>query len=300
MSKEEKCGFVSLIGAPNAGKSTLINALIGEKLAIVTHKAQTTRLRLRAVANRQKSQIIFIDTPGIFEASKRFERALIDEAWAGAGDGDFLLFLFDASKPISEKVEHILEKIKKINKKIFLILNKIDLVKKEKLLEISKALHEKYNFEKSFMISALKNDGVEELLEYLACSVPPGKWMYPEEQIADIPLRLLAAEITREVLFLRLHQELPYAISVETEKWKESKKEIHIHQTIYVSRKGQKAIVLGAGGETIKQIGTGARLKMKKAFGKKVNLFLFVKHRENWQDDPQRYASLGLSFPKER
>lgn len=294
----ERCGFVALLGAPNAGKSTLINALVGSKVSIVTPKVQTTRARITAIAMHSQAQIVFIDTPGIFNKTKqRLEKAMVAAAWSGAEDADLRVLLVDAERGIDGNTRGIIEGIKKAKMKAVLVLNKIDLVARESLLSLADNLDKEGVFTEVFMLSALQGDGVTDLLAAVAGKIPEGPWHYPKDQLADISQRLLAAEITREKLFLQLHQELPYAATVETEAWKEVKGgALRIEQVIYVRRGTQKAIVLGKGGQQIKQIGAEARAEMMEIFGVTVHLFLFVKVREKWQDDPERYREMGLGY----
>ena len=294
----ERCGFVALLGAPNAGKSTLTNALVGSKVSIVTPKVQTTRARITAIAIHGNAQIVFVDTPGIFAKTKqRLEKAMVAAAWSGAEDADIRAVLVDADRGMDGNTRAIIAGLKKAGMKAILVINKIDLVRRENLLALAEKLHGEGVFEEVFMISALKGDGVAALLAALAVMLPTGPWHYPEDQLADISERLLAAEITREKLFLRLHQELPYAATVETESWKTLRGgDLRIEQVIYVRRDTQKAIVLGKGGQQIKQIGAEARAEMSELFGCKVHLFLFVKVRDNWQDDPERYREMGLDY----
>jgi GTP-binding protein Era len=294
----ERCGFVALLGAPNAGKSTLTNALVGSKVSIVTPKVQTTRARITAIAMHGQAQIVFVDTPGIFNKTKqRLEKAMVAAAWSGAEDADLRVLLVDAERGIDGNTRGIIEGMKKAKMKAVLVLNKIDLVARESLLALADSLDKEGVFTEVFMLSALQGDGVADLLAAVAGKIPEGPWHYPEDQLADIPERLLAAEITREKLFLQLHQELPYAATVETEAWKEVKGgALRIEQVIYVRRGTQKAIVLGKGGQQIKQIGAEARAEMMEIFGVTVHLFLFVKVREKWQDDPERYREMGLDY----
>mgnify|MGYP006272091827 CR=1 FL=1 len=296
---QERCGFVALIGAPNAGKSTLINALVGAKVAIVSRKVQTTRALVRGIALEGQTQIIFVDTPGIFAPKRRLDRAMVTAAWGGAGDADAIALLVDAGRHIDEELEAILAKLPDIRKPKFLVLNKIDTVQKETLLELAAKLNEKLAFDATFMISALKEHGVDTLRSKLAELMPEGPWLYPEDQVSDAPLRSFAAEITREKIFERLHDELPYQITVETEQWKEMPDgSARIEQTIFVTRDGQKKIVIGEQGRMLKSIGTAARKEIMEAAETKVHLFLFVKVRENWADDPERYREMGLEFPR--
>jgi GTPase len=295
-----RCGFVALIGAPNAGKSTLLNALVGSKVTIVSRKVQTTRALIRGIAVEGDAQLIFVDTPGIFAPKRRLDRAMVTTAWGGAHDADLVGVLIDARKGLDEEAEAVLDRLAEVKQPKLLILNKVDVVPKETLLTLAKAANDKAAFEATFMISALKGDGVADLKTWLAKRVPEGPWHYPADQMSDAPLRQLAAEITREKLFERLHQELPYHSTVETEVWKELRKgDIRIEQTIYVERESQRKIVIGKGGATIKAIGEAARKEIAEVAEAKVHLFLFVKVREGWGEDPERYRAMGLEFPKE-
>ncbi|HWE79522.1 MAG TPA: GTPase Era [Pseudolabrys sp.] len=295
-----RCGFVALIGAPNAGKSTLINALVGSKVTIVSHKVQTTRALIRGITVTGQSQLIFVDTPGIFTPKRRLDRAMVTTAWSGAHDADLVGVLIDARKGLDEENDAILERLSEVKQPAILILNKVDVVAKEALLTLTKAANEKARFETTFMISALTGDGVADLKRWLAERVPPGPWLYPPDQMSDAPIRQLAAEITREKLFERLHQELPYHATVETEQWKDLRGgDVRIEQTIYVERESQRKIVLGKGGAAIKAIGESARRELAGILEVKVHLFLFVKVRQGWGDDPERYRAMGLEFPKE-
>ena len=295
-----RAGFVALIGAPNAGKSTLLNALIGAKIAIVTPKVQTTRSRVVGIAIEGASQIIFVDTPGIFAPKRRLDRAMVAAAWAGVANADEVVLLVDAARGVTDEVTRIIDGLKGLGEKaggVVLALNKVDAVERGKLLTLSAELNASYPFRETFMISALTGDGVEDLKRALAARLPEGPWLYPEDQLADIPQRLLAAEITREKLFLKLRQELPYAATVETESWKEQKDgSLRLDQVIYVQRPGHKGIILGKGGAMIKSIGADARAELEQIFERKVHLFLFVKVREKWLDDPERYRAMGLDY----
>lgn len=293
-----RCGFVALIGAPNAGKSTLLNTLVGTKVAIVSPKVQTTRSRVLGIATEGQAQIVFVDTPGIFKPRRRLDRAMVAAAWAGAAEGDLVLLLVDASlKGVREETRGIVEKLAQTQRQAILILNKIDAVRREVLLALASDLNASGVFSDTFMISALTGDGVDDLRRALADRLPEGPWLFPEDQVSDMPMRLLAAEITREKLFLRLQQELPYAVAVETESWEEQEDgSVRISQIIYVQRDGQKAIVLGRGGQMIKAIGTAARLELEEITEQRVHLSLFVKVRENWLDDPARYSVWGLDY----
>jgi GTP-binding protein Era len=295
-----RCGFIALIGAPNVGKSTLINALVGSKVAIVSHKVQTTRALLRGIATEGEAQLVLVDTPGIFAPKRRLDRAMVTNAWAGAHDADVVAVLLDAKRGLDEESAAVLNKLAAVPRPKLLLINKIDLVEKAVLLTLAKAANERVPFAATFMISALSGDGVADLKRWLAAQAPPGPWHYPEDQITDAPLRQLAAEITREKLYLRLHQELPYQSTVETEVWKEVKGgAVRIEQTIYVTRESQRKIVLGKGGQTIKAIGADARREIADMIEAPVHLFLFVKVRQRWGDDPERYREIGLEFPKE-
>lgn len=292
------CGFVSIIGAPNAGKSTLINTLVGAKVSIVSPKVQTTRTRVMGIVNQEKTQIIFVDTPGIFAPKKRLDRAMVASAWAGVKDAEIILLIVDAGRgSINDESRAIIEKLQKQERKAVLILNKIDLLEKEKLLNLAAEMNAVGIFTDIYMISARTGDGVERLRNDLAAKMPEGPWMFAEDQISDMPLRLLAAEITREKIFLQLKEELPYAITVETETWEEfDNGSVKISQVVYVMRDSQKAIVLGKGGQQIKKIGASSRKDLEEILERRVHLSLFVKVRENWADDPERYNAWGLDF----
>jgi GTP-binding protein Era len=295
-----RCGFVALIGAPNVGKSTLINALVGAKVSIVTPKVQTTRTLVRGIAIEGPAQLIFVDTPGIFSPRRRLDRAMVGTAWGSTQDADLVALLIDSKKGIKDDDEAVLDALGDVRPVKALVLNKVDLIDKPSLLTLTQKLNERVNFAATFMISALSGYGVADLRSWFAARVPPGPWLYPEDQISDAPLRQLAAEITREKLYLRLHQELPYQSTVETEVWKELKDgAVRIEQTIYVERESQRSIVLGKGGQAIRAIGAAARLDIAAAIEQPVHLFLFVKVREGWGDDPERYREMGLEFPKE-
>ncbi len=290
-------GFVALIGATNVGKSTLINRLVGAKVSIVTHKVQTTRALVRGIVIHDRCQIVFVDTPGFFTPKRRLDRAMVSTAWNGARDADIVLVVVDAEKGLDEKTEEILASLPKIKQEKILVINKVDAVARPSLLELSAKLNEGHQFSQTFMVSALKGSGCNDLLDYLAKKLPEGPWYYPEDQISDMPMRQLAAEITREKLYLRLHNELPYASTVETESWEErADGSVKINQIIYVEREGQKKIVLGAKGETIKAIGQAARKELMEILQQKVHLFLFVKVRKSWGDDPERYREMGLDY----
>jgi len=295
-----RCGFVALIGAPNVGKSTLINSIVGAKVAIVSHKVQTTRTLLRGIATAGEAQLVFIDTPGIFAPRRRLDRAMVAGAWSGAGDADLVGVLVDAGRGLDADTAALLERLAPAQQRKILIVNKIDLVEKPTLLALVKDATARAPFAATFMVSALTGDGVLDLKRWLAAEVPPGPWHYPEDQLTDAPLRQLAAEITREKLYLRLHQELPYQSTVETNAWKELKDgSARVEQTIYVERESQRKIVLGKGGQTIKAIGADARREIAQMAEQPVHLFLFVKVREAWGEDPERYREMGLEFPRE-
>lgn len=295
-----RCGFVALIGAPNVGKSTLVNALVGSKVTIVSRKVQTTRALIRGIAIEGNAQIILVDTPGIFAPRRRLDRAMVSTAWSGAHDADLVCVLLDAKSGIDEEANAILAKLETVAHPKILVLNKVDLVQREKLLALSQVANERMRFEHTFMISALSGDGVADLRQTLAKLVPDGPFLYPEDQMSDAPMRHLAAEITREKIYSHLHQELPYQSTVETDSWADRKDgSIRIEQTIFVERESQRKIVLGKGGATIKSIGAQARKEIAEIMEVPVHLFLFVKVRENWGDDPDRYREMGLEFPKE-
>ncbi|MCP1969377.1 GTPase Era [Bradyrhizobium elkanii] len=295
-----RCGFVALIGAPNVGKSTLVNALVGSKVTIVSRKVQTTRALIRGIVIEGNAQIILVDTPGIFAPRRRLDRAMVSTAWSGAHDADLVCVLLDAKSGLDEEANAILAKLETVAHPKILVLNKVDLVQREKLLALAQAANERMRFEHTFMISALSGDGVVDLRQTLAKLVPAGPFLYPEDQMSDAPMRHLAAEITREKIYSHLHQELPYQSTVETDSWTDRKdKSIRIEQTIFVERESQRKIVLGKGGATIKSIGAQARAEIAEIMGVPVHLFLFVKVRENWGDDPDRYKEMGLEFPKE-
>jgi GTP-binding protein Era len=297
---ETRCGFVAIIGAPNAGKSTLVNRLVGTKVSIVSRKVQTTRSIVRGIAIVGRSQIVFVDTPGIFRPRRRLDRAMVETAWGGARDADLVSLMIDATRGIDDEVSNLLGKLDGVLHPKLLLLNKVDAVKRESLLVLADQANQAVTFERTFMISAKTGDGLDDLVAYLAQAVPPGPWLYPEDEVSDLPLRNLASEITREKLFERLHQELPYAATVETERWTEQKDgSVRIEQTIFVEREGQKKIVIGKGGETIKGISMAARAEIAAIVEHPVHLFLFVKVRENWADDPERYREMGVEFPKD-
>jgi GTP-binding protein Era len=301
---DTRCGFIALIGAPNAGKSTLINALVGEKVSIVTRKAQTTRSIVRGVMTKGEAQIVFVDTPGLFAPKRRLDRAMVASAWGAAKDADVLALMIDARKDarqssVSQETETILGGLSEIQKPRLLVLNKIDLTDRPILLGLAARLNAALAFDQTFMISATTGDGLDRLTERLIELMPPGPWLYPEDQIAEAPIRSLAAEITREKLIERLHDELPYQATVETDSWKDLPDgTARIEQTIFVTRESHRKIVLGEGGRTIKAIGTAARKDIADAHGANVHVFLHVKVRQNWLDDPERYRAMGLEFPK--
>lgn len=292
-----KCGFVAIIGAPNAGKSTLLNRMVGAKVAIVTHKVQTTRTRVTGIGLHENAQLVFIDTPGIFAPKRRLDRAMVSAAWKGSEDAETTLLLIDAKKGVDENVERILNGLKDAGRKAVLAINKIDTIKRESLLALVQNLNETELFEDTFLISALNGDGVDDLKGYLANLAPEGPWMYPEDQISDVTMRLLAAEITREKVYLRLHEELPYATTVETESWDEQPDgSVRIEQVIHVERDSQKGIVIGKGGRMLKQLGQMAREDMQENFDRRIHLFLHVRVTEKWADDKTMYEDMGLDF----
>ncbi len=296
---EKRCGFVALIGEPNAGKSTLLNRMVGAKVSIVTHKVQTTRARVRGIAIEGASQIVFVDTPGLFKPRRRLDRAMVASAWAGAGDADLVVLMIEAHRGMTDGVEAILTSLNQQvgGRSVALAINKIDRVRREELLALVQKMSDAYDFADVFLISAEKGDGVADLRAWLAERLPLGPWHYPEDQIADAPLRQIAAEITREKLTLRLHQELPYQLTVETENWEERKDgSARIEQIVYVMRDGHKGIVLGKRGETIKEVSTLARQDIAEMLERPVHLFLTIKTRENWQNEPERYREIGLDF----
>ena len=294
-----RAGFVALIGEPNAGKSTLLNQMVGAKVSIVTHKVQTTRARIRGIAMHDAAQIVFVDTPGIFRPRRRLDRSMVKAAWGGAADADIVLLLIEAHRGLTEGAKAIIESLKALDGRtpVGLVINKIDRVRAETLLALSAELNAAYPFVSTFMISAEKGYGCDGLRDWLAATLPESPWLYPEDQIADLPMRMIAAEITREKLTLRLHEEIPYQLTVETEAWEERKDgSAKVDQIVYVSRPGHKGIVLGKGGETIKAVGQAARVEMEEFMGRRVHLFLQVKVRENWLDEAERYTEMGLDF----
>ena len=297
---ESRCAFVAIIGAPNAGKSTLVNALVGAKVTIVTHKVQTTRTLVRGISIEGPSQIVLIDTPGIFQPRRRLERAMVQAAWGGAHDADRVVFIVDAQKGLDESASRILDRLSEVAQPKVLVINKVDKVKKEQLLELTTAINERQPFDQTFMIAALSGYGVADLKRYLARTAPLGPWHFPEDDISDAPMRSLAAEITREKLFERLHEELPYQSTVETTAWQERKDgSVRIEQTIIVERDSQRQIVLGKGGKAIKAISMASRTELTEILERPVHLFLIVKVREAWSEDPERYREMGLEFPKD-
>ena len=297
MIEEKRAGFIAVIGSPNAGKSTLINHLIGQKVTIVTRKVQTTRSVIRGICIHKESQLVFSDTPGIFEPKRRLDRAMVEAAWGSSSDADIILFLYDAQKSgIDNETNKILDELGQSRKKKILVLNKVDLVDNKTLLSLIKNFEAICSFDATFIISALTGEGSKEVLSYLAKNLPKGPWLYPEDEITDLPARLLAAEITREQIFMRLHQELPYATTVETEEWTERDDgAIVINQIIYLKKAGHKKIVIGKNGSMIKMLGKAARLEIEQILERSVHLFLFVKVREKWMDDPDRYKIWGLN-----
>jgi GTP-binding protein Era len=295
-----RCGFVALIGAPNVGKSTLVNALVGSKVTIVSRKVQTTRALIRGIVIENNAQLILVDTPGIFLPKRRLDRAMVSTAWSGAHDADLVCVLLDAKAGIDDEADAILTKVASVHHEKILVLNKIDLVPREKLLALVKAANDRLALARTFMVSALSGDGVDDLRRALGEMVPAGPYLYPEDQMSDAPMRYLAAEITREKIYQKLHQELPYQSTVETDSWTERKdRSVRIEQTIFVERESQRKIVLGKNGSTIKSIGAASRQEISEILDVPVHLFLFVKVRENWSDDPDRYREMGLEFPRE-
>ncbi len=301
MPENTRCGFVALVGAPNAGKSTLLNSLVGTKVSIVTHKAQTTRAQIRGVVTEGDGQIVFIDTPGIFAPKRRLDRAMVEAAWSGAGDADFVAFIVDAEKGLTAEIEALMEGLEKVPHPKVLVLNKVDLIKREKLLALAESVNARLKFEQTFMISALSGSGVSDFLAWALKRIPLGPWHFPEDQLTDLTLAITAAEVTREKLFLRIHDEIPYNATVETEKFTINKDgSYRIDQVVYVTRDTHKKIILGAGGQTIKSIGADSRRELMEIFEVPVHLFLFVKVREKWGDDPERYREMGLEYPHQK
>lgn len=294
-----RAGFVALIGEPNAGKSTLLNHMVGAKVSIVTHKVQTTRTRIRGVAMHGDAQIIFVDTPGLFRPRRRLDRAMVAAAWGGAADADIVVLLIEAHRGLTPGVEAIIESLQERaeGRRIVLAINKIDRVEAPQLLGLTQSMNDRFSFERTFLISASKGHGIDHLRDWLAAELPEGPWLYPEDQIADLPERMIAAEITREKLTLRLHQELPYQLTVETEAWEDRKDgSTRIDQVIYVARDGHKGIVLGRKGETAKAVGQAARAELEEFLGRRVHLFLEVKVRPGWLDEQERYRQIGLDW----
>ncbi len=301
---ETRCGYVSLIGEPNAGKSTLMNHLVGAKVSIVTHKVQTTRARIRGIAMEENAQLVFVDTPGLFQTRRNLDKAMVAAAWSGANDGDIVVLMIEAHRGITPGLEMILDGLEgRIHKKqrVILAINKIDMVKSEKLLALTKEMNDKYPFEETFMVSAEKGFGIKELRSYFAKNVPEGPWLYPEDQIADVPLRLIAAETTREKLMLRLHQELPYFLTVETVGWEQKKDgSVRIDQVVYVIRERHKGIALGPKGQTMKAVSIASRTELKNLVGSEVHLFIQVKVRPKWENEAERFTEMGLDFSDTR
>jgi GTPase len=294
---DTRSGFVALLGAPNAGKSTLVNQLVGAKVSIVTHKVQTTRALVRGIATHDKAQIVFVDTPGIFKPRRALDRAMVTTAWGGAKDADLVLVIIDAERGLKGDAMSIMEKLSEVRQPRILVLNKVDRVRPERLLELSSQANALASFDRTFMVSALTGSGCADILQYLSQALPLGPWYYPEDEISDLPMRQLAAEITREKLYLRLHEELPYASHVETERWEDRKDgSVRIEQVIYVERESQKKIVLGHKGDAIRSIGQASRTELAAILERPVHLFLFVKVRENWSNDPERYREIGLDY----
>jgi GTP-binding protein Era len=299
MPEHTRCGFIALVGAPNAGKSTLLNALVGQKVSIVTHKAQTTRAMIRGVVTEGDAQMVFIDTPGIFAPKRRLDRAMVGAAWTGAGDADFVALIVDAERGVTAEVEALLTGLENVNHPRVLVLNKIDLIPHERLLGLAETLNARLKFEATFMISATKGHGVKAFLDWAMTHIPEGPWHFPEDQLTDLTLAITAAEVTREKLFLRIHDEIPYNATVETEKFTiQPDGAYRIDQVIYVTRDTHKKIILGAGGQTIKAIGAESRKELMAMYEVPVHLFLFVKVREKWGDDPERYREMGLEWTK--
>ena len=292
-----RAGFVALMGPTNAGKSTLLNRLVGSKVAIVSHKVQTTRALVRGIAIFEETQVVFVDTPGLFKPKRRLDRAMVDTAWSGARDAECVCFVIDVRKGLSDIVEDALLHLRDVHQPKWLVLNKIDDMDQSELLPLIAAINEKLPFDETFPVSALTGEGCDAFIEALRRTMKPGPWLYPEDQLSDVPMRMLAAELTREKLYERLHEELPYVSHVVTEDWKTTPKGHRIEQTIYVERDSQKKIVLGKGGQTIKWISMNARKAISKAVDAPVHLFLFVKVRPNWASDPERYNEMGLDFP---
>jgi len=296
-----RAGFVAVVGMPNAGKSTLVNQLVGAKVTIVTPKAQTTRARILAICVEGSSQIVFVDTPGIFEPRRRLDRAMVAAAWSGAGDADEVMLVVDAAARVGEVIDRIVSGLRKAGRKAVLVLNKIDLIRRDKLLGLAQRFHAEGVFTDIFMVSALTGDGVADVRRVIAARLPQGPWLYPEDQLSDINDRLFAAEITREQLFLKLYQEVPYSLTVETEEWEEFRDgSVRIKQAILVERETQRAIVLGKGGQMVKTIGAAARAELEQHFARKVHLLLEVLVRANWAEDPEHYDAMGLEYEPDK
>jgi len=297
--EKTRCGFVALIGAPNAGKSTLVNRLVGTKVSIVSRKVQTTRSLVRGIAMVGVAQVVFVDTPGIFAPRRRLDRAMVDTAWGGAREADIVAVMIDAARGIDDDARKMLAKLAEVRHPKVLVLNKVDIVRRDSLLALTDEANKAATFERTFMLSAATGDGTDDFLAWLADQVPEGPWLYPADEVSDVPIRQLAAEVTREKLFERLHQELPYEATVETDQWTDQKDgSVRIEQTIFVTRDSQKKIVIGAAGQTIKAISMAARAEISEIAERPVHLFLFVKVRENWADDPERYRAMGIEFPR--
>ncbi len=297
MPENSRAGFVALIGAPNAGKSTLLNRFVGSKVSIVSHKVQTTRTKVLGVVIEDETQIVFVDTPGIFAPKRRLDRAMVRAAWDGAKDADKVVLLVDALVGVKDEVKSIIKGLQESNRKVILALNKIDKIKRDALLKLSTELNNTGVFSETFMISALNGDGAKDLLDYLCTAMPEGPWLFPEDQITDMPLRMMAAEVTREKLFINVHEELPYELAVETETWEEFKDgSVKIEQSIYVRRESQRSIILGKDGQRIKKLGADSRHDLSEMFGRKVHLFLYVKVRERWAENSNFYMQWGLDF----
>ena len=292
---EKKCSVIAIIGAPNAGKSTLINHLVGQKISIVTPKVQTTRIKVTGIVVCDETQLVFIDTPGIFTPKKKMQKAMVKEAWSALNQADEIIFIVDSKKARADETEALIKQLSRLETTPILVLNKVDKIEKHNLLPIAEELNGKMKFEQIFMISALKGDGTEDLKNYLIKKAKKSEWRYPEDQVSDLPMKLLAAEETREKLFLALQQEIPYGLMVETEKWDETKNKVDIYQVIYVNREGHKNIIIGKGGSLIKQIGQKARKSLENMLGKKVNLFLHVKYQENWDENKIFLRSIGFN-----
>lgn len=296
-NSETRCGFVTLIGAPNAGKSTITNNFVGSKVSIVSPKAQTTRTMVKGIGVYENTQIIFLDTPGIFKPRRRLDRSMVESAWSGAGNGDIIVLVVDAKRGFDDDTRKIIDELNRQKTEAVLLLNKIDMIAKEKLLPLAAELNEYGNFKQTFMVSAQTGLHIDDFYHYLACNLPISNWYYPEDQMSDLPLKLLAAEIVREKLFLNLQEEIPYSLTVEPELWERREdNSVRAEMTIYVEREGQKKIIIGRGGDMIKKIGQSARHELEQLLEERIHLFLFVKVREKWIDDPARYKDWGLNF----